>query len=135
MNIFQVIFKARDKPKDALGGSRYNFFFGSTSAGRPINEHSVMQMTAVEEFCKEKGLPFTGRICKESGKMSEKCNQSCSSCGEDCADRKEAKKYFREKPHELSNNKKVIGVVSGKGGVGKSSERCAASDSLMYSLL
>ena len=53
--------------------------------------------------------------------MSEKCNQSCSSCGEDCADRKEAKTDFREKPHELSNIKKVIGIVSGKGGVGKSS--------------
>lgn len=53
--------------------------------------------------------------------MSENCNQSCSSCGEDCADRKETKTDFREKPHELSNIKKVIGVVSGKGGVGKSS--------------
>lgn len=53
--------------------------------------------------------------------MSEKCNQSCSSCGEDCADRKEANTDFREKPHELSNIKKVIGIVSGKGGVGKSS--------------
>ena len=53
--------------------------------------------------------------------MSENCNQSCSSCGEDCADRKEAKTDFREKPHELSNIKKVIGIVSGKGGVGKSS--------------
>ena len=53
--------------------------------------------------------------------MSEKCNQSCSSCEEDCTDRKEAKTDFREKPHELSNIKKVIGVVSGKGGVGKSS--------------
>src|SRR5574344_31449 len=53
--------------------------------------------------------------------MSEKCNHSCSSCGEDCADRKEAKSDFREKPHELSHIKKVIGVVSGKGGVGKSS--------------
>lgn len=53
--------------------------------------------------------------------MSENCNQSCGSCGEDCADRKEEKTDFREKPHELSNIKKVIGVVSGKGGVGKSS--------------
>jgi len=47
MNIFQGIFKARDKPKDTLGGSRYNFFFGSTSAGKPVNEHTAMQMTAV----------------------------------------------------------------------------------------
>lgn len=47
MNIFQGIFKARDKPQDSLGGSRYNFFFGSTSAGKPVNEHTAMQMTAV----------------------------------------------------------------------------------------
>ena len=47
MGIFQGIFKARDKPKDTLGGSRYNFFFGSTSSGKPVNEHTAMQMTAV----------------------------------------------------------------------------------------
>jgi HK97 family phage portal protein len=47
MNIFQGIFKARDKPKDSLGGSRYNFFFGNTSSGKPVNEHTAMQMTAV----------------------------------------------------------------------------------------
>jgi HK97 family phage portal protein len=47
MNIFQGIFKARDKPSDTLSGSRYNFFFGSTSAGKPVNEHTAMQMTAV----------------------------------------------------------------------------------------
>ncbi|MCX7780613.1 MAG: phage portal protein [Negativicutes bacterium] len=47
MGIFKGIFKARDKPKDTLGGSRYNFFFGSTSSGKPVNEHTAMQMTAV----------------------------------------------------------------------------------------
>lgn len=47
MGIIQGIFKARDKPKDALGGSRYSFFFGSTSAGKPVNEQTAMQMTAV----------------------------------------------------------------------------------------
>jgi Mrp family chromosome partitioning ATPase/predicted Fe-Mo cluster-binding NifX family protein len=52
--------------------------------------------------------------------MSENCNQSCSSCLEDCADRKEQRIDFSEKPHEMSSIKKVIGVVSGKGGVGKS---------------
>lgn len=51
--------------------------------------------------------------------MSDTCDQSCSSCGEECADRKEPKD-LSEKPHELSSIKKVIGVVSGKGGVGKS---------------
>ncbi len=52
--------------------------------------------------------------------MSENCNRSCSTCGDDCDERKEPKTDFSEKPHELSNIKKVIGVVSGKGGVGKS---------------
>ena len=37
MKIFQNLFKARDKPKDTLGGSRYNFFFGSTSAVQPVS--------------------------------------------------------------------------------------------------
>jgi Mrp family chromosome partitioning ATPase len=52
--------------------------------------------------------------------MSENFNQICSSCSEDCTERKEQKIDFSEKPHELSSIKKVIGIVSGKGGVGKS---------------
>ncbi len=52
--------------------------------------------------------------------MSEKCNQNCGSCSEECSDRKENQTDFSEKPHQLSNIKKVIGIVSGKGGVGKS---------------
>ncbi len=47
------------------------------------------------------------------------CNHDCSSCGESCSERKE-KQDFREELHRLSSVKKVIGVVSGKGGVGKS---------------
>lgn len=50
--------------------------------------------------------------------MSEKCDQNCSNCSQDCAERE--KNDFSEKPHEMSNIKKVIGIVSGKGGVGKS---------------
>lgn len=45
--ILQGIFKARDKPKNTLSGSYYSFFFGSTSAGKPVNEQTTMQMTAV----------------------------------------------------------------------------------------
>jgi Mrp family chromosome partitioning ATPase len=48
------------------------------------------------------------------------CNNNCGSCSSNCADRKEAKNDFSVQPHELSHIKKVIGVVSGKGGVGKS---------------
>ncbi|MDR1630851.1 MAG: Mrp/NBP35 family ATP-binding protein [Oscillospiraceae bacterium] len=51
--------------------------------------------------------------------MSETCSGSCSSCQSDCAERKDPKSFL-EKPHELSSIKKVVGVVSGKGGVGKS---------------
>lgn len=51
--------------------------------------------------------------------MSENCNQNCSSCTDDCEERKEPMD-FSEKLNELSSVKRVIGVVSGKGGVGKS---------------
>lgn len=52
--------------------------------------------------------------------MSENCNHSCSSCSANCAERKAQKTDFLEKPHDMSSIKKVIGIVSGKGGVGKS---------------
>ena len=48
------------------------------------------------------------------------CNSNCGSCSANCNDRKEVKNDFSVQPHELSNIKKVIGIVSGKGGVGKS---------------
>ncbi len=50
--------------------------------------------------------------------MSE-CTHNCSTCSQNCSSRKEPES-LREQPHELSKIKKVIGVVSGKGGVGKS---------------
>lgn len=50
--------------------------------------------------------------------MSENCSHDCSSCGADCSSRK--KESPLKKPHELSDIKKVVAVVSGKGGVGKS---------------
>lgn len=52
--------------------------------------------------------------------MSEQCNQTCSTCGKDCNTRKEPKVDFTERLHDMSSVGKVIGVVSGKGGVGKS---------------
>lgn len=52
--------------------------------------------------------------------MSENCNENCNTCSEECTERKENPTDFSEKPHELSSIKKVIGIVSGKGGVGKS---------------
>lgn len=52
--------------------------------------------------------------------MNENCEQSCDSCAEECSDRQEEQTDFSEKLHEKSSVKKVIGVISGKGGVGKS---------------
>lgn len=49
--------------------------------------------------------------------MSE-CTHDCSTCGEECSSRQP--EISKELPHELSSIKKVIGIVSGKGGVGKS---------------
>jgi Mrp family chromosome partitioning ATPase len=44
------------------------------------------------------------------------CNHDCGSCSSSCGEPQSLLKA----PHALSNIKKVIGVVSGKGGVGKS---------------
>lgn len=55
--------------------------------------------------------------------MSETCNQDCSSCSENCASR--APQSLLLPANEDSRIKKVIGVVSGKGGVGKSSVTAA----------
>lgn len=46
------------------------------------------------------------------------CTHDCSTCGESCSER--SAEAFRKALHEGSSVKKVIGVVSGKGGVGKS---------------
>lgn len=50
--------------------------------------------------------------------MSE-CTHDCSTCGQNCGQRTEPESLL-QKPHEQSHIKKVIGVCSGKGGVGKS---------------
>ena len=49
--------------------------------------------------------------------MSE-CTHDCSSCSQNCSSRNAAP--AKEAPNKLSSIKKVIGIVSGKGGVGKS---------------
>ena len=60
---------------------------------------------------------------REKGQlMSEQCTHNCETCGVDCASRSSAQKQqdFKVNAHPLSNIKKVIAVVSGKGSVGKS---------------
>lgn len=50
----------------------------------------------------------------------ENCTHDCESCGEACSSREKSPADFLEAPNQYSSIKNVIGVVSGKGGVGKS---------------
>lgn len=52
--------------------------------------------------------------------MSESCSHDCSNCTEKCSKPEDFRKYLREG----ASVKKVIAVVSGKGGVGKSLVTC-----------
>ena len=51
--VFSRFFHSRDKPEelrraqDTLGGSRFSFFFGGSTSGKPVNERTALQMTAV----------------------------------------------------------------------------------------
>ena len=54
-------------------------------------------------------------ISKESG-----CSGSCSTCSSNCASKKPSKEELYIPANKFSKIKKVIGIVSGKGGVGKS---------------
>ena len=52
------------------------------------------------------------------GLIMSECSHDCSSCSSNCGSREQ--ESLLKPCHELSHVKKVIGVVSGKGGVGKS---------------
>ena len=54
--------------------------------------------------------------------MSE-CTHDCSTCGQNCSERQEPQSFLKEL-NPYSSVKKVIAVVSGKGGVGKSLVTC-----------
>ncbi|MBQ4629506.1 MAG: Mrp/NBP35 family ATP-binding protein [Clostridia bacterium] len=50
--------------------------------------------------------------------MSEECTHNCETCSANCSSKE--KQSFIEQPNAMSKIGKVIGIVSGKGGVGKS---------------
>ena len=54
--------------------------------------------------------------------MSE-CSHNCSECAQNCSERKNPQSFLKPM-NKYSNIKKVIGVISGKGGVGKSLVSC-----------
>lgn len=47
MGLFSGLFRSRDAPKNSTAGSAYRFFLGGSTSGKPVNERSAMQMTAV----------------------------------------------------------------------------------------
>ena len=47
---------------------------------------------------------------------TENCSHNCESC----AQKPQSPQDMREKPNQMSSIKKVVGIISGKGGVGKS---------------
>ncbi len=51
--------------------------------------------------------------------MSEACTHDCSTCGEDCPSRQDPQSFL-EPQNAQSDIRRVVAVVSGKGGVGKS---------------
>lgn len=55
---------------------------------------------------------------KDEKQNQKECTHDCSSCSSNCSSR--SKESLLEPQNKLSSVKKVIGVVSGKGGVGKS---------------
>ena len=50
--------------------------------------------------------------------MSEECTHNCETCSANCSSKNGEVQSLIEKPNEMSKIGKVIGVVSGKGGVG-----------------
>ncbi len=64
------------------------------------------------------GEAHPGTTAVRNETMSEECTHDCSNCGAACSSRNAAPQH--DAPNPNSSVKKVIGVVSGKGGVGKS---------------
>ena len=47
MSIISGLFQSRGKPTNSTSGSTYRFLFGGSTSGKPVNERSTLQMTAV----------------------------------------------------------------------------------------
>jgi len=59
-NTLKSLFHSRDKPQSSLNGSRYNFFYGSTTAGNPVNEpHADDRRVLLREDTKGHSITFS----------------------------------------------------------------------------
>lgn len=59
-------------------------------------------------------------MSEEVYEQTSSCSSDCGSCSSNCSSRKPSKEDFLAPMNQYSKVKRVIGVVSGKGGVGKS---------------
>ncbi len=59
-------------------------------------------------------------MSEEFEQNQESCTHDCSSCSANCSSRTPDRSEFLAPANKFSHVKKIIGVVSGKGGVGKS---------------
>ena len=59
-------------------------------------------------------------MSEEVFEQTSECSHDCSSCGSSCGSRQPSKEELLAPMNQYSRVKKVIGIVSGKGGVGKS---------------
>ena len=58
-------------------------------------------------------------MSEKQNQNPENCNHNCDSCGSNCASRN-GQASFHLEPKDKTVIRHMIGVVSGKGGVGKS---------------
>ena len=78
------------------------------------DENKEIGFEVVEE---DDGAGFAGgEACEGCGESCESCSGSCEGCSGGCSSPQD----LIAQPHPMSNVRRVIGVVSGKGGVGKS---------------
>ena len=83
-------------------------------------EREVQMMTEEKNVKGEAAARNTENTeSKKAQDPAENCDSNCNSCASDCASRKPGPPA-KEPLHMLSRVERVIGIVSGKGGVGKS---------------
>ena len=79
MGILQGLFRSRDKPQNRTVGSNFSFFMGGSTSGKPVNERSAMQMTAVYSCVRIlaeaiAGLPLHLYKYTETGSKEKACD-------------------------------------------------------------
>ena len=79
MGILSGLFRSRDKPQNRTVGSNFSFFMGGSTSGKPVNERSAMQMTAVYSCVRIlaeaiAGLPLHLYKYTESGGKEKACD-------------------------------------------------------------